>query len=73
MFFMPWSENGRGRTKTKKAKQNFFLNARLGPQGISLAFEKENYFWKRVKISEESNGRIFESMTSISSSNWNFR
>ena len=59
--------------KLKKQNKIFFLNARQGQQGISLAFEKENYFWKRVKISEESNRRIFESMTSISSSNWNFR
>lgn len=65
MFSMPWSENGRGYTKNKKSKtesnniRDFFLSARLGPQGISLVFEKENYFWKRVKISDESNRRIF--------------
>lgn len=65
MFSMPWSENGRECTKNKKSKRkpkiirDFFLNARLELQGISLAFEKENWFWKLVKISDESNRRIF--------------
>ena len=54
------SENGRGCTKNKKKKNKIVSSlVGYGRKAFPWLFTKKTYFWKRIKISDESNRRIF--------------